>query len=111
MKRLAVVGLMLLTFLAGCGGSGSNFVIVHTPTPTPTQTPTPTATPTPTPTQTPTPTSTPASLARQVAAIVQPQLNKHPDLDLGVAVGVVQPGISGAITTNIFFFGKLANQD
>ena len=103
MKRLAVVGLMLLSFVAGCGGSGSNFVVVRTPTPTPTQTPTATLTPTATP--------TPASLAKQVAAIVQPQLDKHPDLDLGVAVGVVQPGSNGAITTNIFFFGKLSDED
>jgi CubicO group peptidase (beta-lactamase class C family) len=32
-------------------------------------------------------------------------------LTLGVAVGVVQPGTDGAITTSIFFFGQLTDQN
>lgn len=111
MKRLAAFGLIWLSFLAGCGGSSSNFVVIRTPTPTATETPIPTPTPTATATSTPTATPTPASLAKQIAAIVQPQLDEYPLLDLGVAVGVVQPGSNGAITTNIFFFGKLTDQD
>jgi CubicO group peptidase (beta-lactamase class C family) len=52
-----------------------------------------------------------SSLAQQVAAIVQPQLDKGPDLSLGVAVGVVEPGPDGAITTHIFYFGQLIDQN
>jgi CubicO group peptidase (beta-lactamase class C family) len=51
------------------------------------------------------------SLSQQVAAIVQPYLDKYSDVSLGVAVGVVQPGTSGAINTSIFYFGKLVDQD
>jgi D-alanyl-D-alanine-carboxypeptidase/D-alanyl-D-alanine-endopeptidase len=51
------------------------------------------------------------SLSQQVAAIVQPYLDKYPDLSLGVAVGVAQPGTSGAINTSIFYFGKLTDHD
>jgi serine-type D-Ala-D-Ala carboxypeptidase/endopeptidase len=50
-------------------------------------------------------------LAEQVAAIVQPQLDQYPDVSIGVAVGVVQPGNSGAVTTSIFYFGKLADEN
>jgi len=50
-------------------------------------------------------------LSEQIAAIVQPQLDSHPDLNLGVAVDVVQPGTSGAVNTSIFYFGKLVDQN
>jgi CubicO group peptidase (beta-lactamase class C family) len=53
----------------------------------------------------------PPTLADQVAAIVQPQLDQHPDLDLGVAVGIVQPGSAGAILNHIFYFGKLVDRN
>ena len=51
------------------------------------------------------------SLSQQVAAIVQPQLDQYPDVSLGVAVGVVEPGASGAITTSIFYFGQLTDEN
>src|SRR5215469_15027650 len=51
------------------------------------------------------------SLSRQVAAIVQPQLDQYPDVSLGVAVGVAEPGASGAITTSIFYFGQLTDEN
>jgi serine-type D-Ala-D-Ala carboxypeptidase/endopeptidase len=111
MKRLVLVGLML-SLLAGCGGGSSDFVLVPTSTPTAAPTPAPSSTPTPasTASSTPTPMSTGTpSLAQQVAAIVQPHLDKFPKLNLGVVVGVVQPGSHGAISTNIFFFGKLTD--
>jgi CubicO group peptidase (beta-lactamase class C family) len=50
-------------------------------------------------------------LSEQVAAIVQPQLDQYSDLSLGVVVGVVQPGTSGAVNTSIFYFGKLVDQN
>jgi serine-type D-Ala-D-Ala carboxypeptidase/endopeptidase len=50
-------------------------------------------------------------LSKQVAAIVQPELDMYPSVRLGVAVGVVQPGDSGAITTSIFYFGQLIDQN
>ena len=51
------------------------------------------------------------SLPQQVAAVVQPQLDQYPAASLGVAVGVVEPGVSGAITTSIFYFGHLTGQN
>jgi serine-type D-Ala-D-Ala carboxypeptidase/endopeptidase len=52
-----------------------------------------------------------SSLSQQVAAIVQPQLDQYPDASIGVAVGVVEPGTSGAITTSIFYFGKITDEN
>ena len=51
------------------------------------------------------------SLAQQVGNIVQPQLDKYPNVGLGVAVGVVQPGTNNAIATSIFYFGQLVDQN
>ena len=51
------------------------------------------------------------SLAQQVGNIVQPQLDKYPNVSLGVAVGVVQPGTSNAIATSTFYFGQLVDQN
>jgi len=52
-----------------------------------------------------------SSLSEQVAAIVQPQLDAHPGVSLGVAVGVVEPGASGGLATSIFYFGALVDQN
>jgi CubicO group peptidase (beta-lactamase class C family) len=57
------------------------------------------------------PPSCPASLADQVAAIVQPQLDKYPKLSLGVTVDIVKPGSKGSILTYIFYFGKLVDSN
>jgi CubicO group peptidase (beta-lactamase class C family) len=48
------------------------------------------------------------TLFQVVQEIVQPQLDQHSE-KLGVAVGIVQP-FKGAITSNIFFFGRLKDQ-
>ena len=50
-------------------------------------------------------------LSQQVAQIVQPQLDQYSDTSIGVAVGVVQPGTSGATTTSIFYFGHLMDEN
>ena len=51
------------------------------------------------------------SLAQQVENIVQPQLDNYPNVNVGVAVGVVQPGTNNAIATSIFYFGQLVDQN
>src|SRR4029077_1900084 len=51
------------------------------------------------------------SLAQQVGNIVKPQLDKYPNVSLGVVVGVVQPGTNHAIATRILYFGQLVNQN
>lgn len=84
-KKLVMASL-ILSLMAGCGSNSSDVVTI-------------------------TPPPAPPSLSQQVSAIVQPQLNNHPDLPLGVAVGVVQPGSGGAISTNLFFFGKLIDEN
>lgn len=52
-----------------------------------------------------------ASLADQVAAIVQPELDKHPKLALTAVVGIVEPGSKGAALTHIFYYGKAVDEN
>ena len=52
-----------------------------------------------------------AQLTRRVRAIVRPILNEYPKLDLGIAVGVIQPSGEAGGTSNLFFLGKLKDQN
>jgi CubicO group peptidase (beta-lactamase class C family) len=51
----------------------------------------------------------PASLSDRVSMIVQDQLGMFPKRDLAAVVGIVEPGMNGAILTHIFYFGKLVD--
>ncbi|HKD66333.1 MAG TPA: serine hydrolase [Candidatus Binataceae bacterium] len=56
-------------------------------------------------------TSCPASLFDQVSAIVQPQLDTHPELKLAAVVGIVEPASDGAVLTHIFYFGHAVDSN
>lgn len=51
------------------------------------------------------------SLADQVAAIVQPQLDKHPEVNLTAVVGIVEPGSTRATLTHVFYYGKVVAEN
>jgi serine-type D-Ala-D-Ala carboxypeptidase/endopeptidase len=51
------------------------------------------------------------TLPQQVAAIIQPQLDQYQGASVGVVVGIVMPGASGAITTGIYYFGNVVDEN
>jgi len=82
MKRVALLGLML-ALMAGCGGGGGGNSS----------------------------NTSSDSLEAIVSQIVQPQLDKHHVLKIGVAIGVVEPGSKGGIVSHTFLFGRLQDQN